>query len=167
LLLASILALSSCTVSFNNGAAGEEGNVGTEEQQGAVLAAARRVADQLDKGRTREVWALAGPILKAQTSEGAFSSTVEGLRKPFGAARQRDVIGFNFPAELDGHSGTFGLVAAETDFERAENVEEKFVFQRVGSEWRLIGYFLSEKVTLGAPSTSNSSSTTMPHRGAA
>jgi hypothetical protein len=96
LLLALILALPGCTVSFNNGAASEEMSVGTEEQQREVLAAARQVADHLDRGQTREVWTLTGPILRAQASERVFSSTVGGLRKPLGTAGHRDVKGFNF-----------------------------------------------------------------------
>jgi hypothetical protein len=167
LLLALILSLPGCTVSFNDGAASEEVNLGTEEQQREVLAAAKRVADYLDRGQTQEVWALTGPILRAQASERVFSSTVGGLRKPLGAAGHRDVKGFNFPTELDGHKGTFGLVAAETDFALAQNVEEKFVFQRVGSEWRLIGYFVSKKLTLGARHTPNHSFKPTPLRGAA
>jgi hypothetical protein len=151
--MASILALSGCTASFNNGAANQEVNVGSEQQQREVLAAARQVAGLLDKGEIREVWAVAGPILLAQSNERLFTSTISRLRKPLGVVGHRDVKGFNFPKEIDGHVGTFGLVAAETDFEHAENVEEKFVFQRVGNEWKLIGYFLSKKVTLGTRHT--------------
>lgn len=149
LLLASVLALCGCTISFNPGQDREAPvDTGTAAQQASVLAAARRVADCFDRDRFDEAWALTGPMLRASTNQALLSSTVRLLRKPLGAPGHRKVKGFNFLKAIDGVEGDFGLIAIETDFEKANDVEEKFVFQKIGDEWKLAGYWLSRKVTL-------------------
>jgi hypothetical protein len=151
LLLALVIALSGCTVSFGGDQQGNEpANAGSEDQQKSVIAAAHRIVDLFDQDRFDDAWPLVGPMLQSRTSKAAFSSSVKALRKPLGTAGHRDVKGFNFLEAVDGVTGEFGLVAVETDFENAKSVEEKFVFQKIGGEWKLAGYWLSKKVTLGA-----------------
>ena len=47
-------------------------------------------------------------------------------------------------------AGQYGIIGLETDFANAKSVDEKYVFQRVGNEWKLAGYWLSKKFTVGA-----------------
>ncbi|WP_162125758.1 DUF4019 domain-containing protein [Pseudoxanthomonas wuyuanensis] len=142
--------LSACTVQVGGSAEDEQVNTGTAVQQEEVRAAARTIAALFDEGRFAESWALAGPVLKSQTSQQEWARHVATLRKPLGAAGKRTIEGFGFPKELDGAPpGEYGLIGVRTDFTNANAVEEKFVFQRVGTEWKLIGYWLSKKVTFG------------------
>ena len=148
LLLVLGIVLTACSVSLGTGEE-QEINAGTGDQQREVVAAARRVAGHLDEGRYGEVWASTGPMLRSRSTQEQFIANLVLIRKPLGRGGQRDIRGFSFPTELEGHTGEFGLVALGTDFERLENVEEKFVFQRIESEWKLVGYFVSTTVTLG------------------
>lgn len=143
--------LSSCTVQVGDSAKDEQVDAGTAVQQEEVSAAARTVAALFDEGRFAESWALVGPVLESQTSQQEWARHVATLRKPLGAAGKRTIGGFAFPKEMDdAPPGEYGLIGVRTDFANANAVEEKFVFQRVGTEWKLIGYWLSKTVTFGA-----------------
>src|SRR5690606_25081019 len=111
----------------------------------------KAVAALFDEGRFAESWAMAGPILESQTSEQEWARHVAMLRKPLGAAGKRTIEGFGFPKELeDAPPGEYGLIGVRTDFANAEAVQEKFVFQRVEGEWKLVGYWLSKTFKVGA-----------------
>lgn len=109
---------------------------------------------------------MAGPNLSAKSTRQEFERYISTLRAPLGAAGKRMIKGFGFPTELDGAPrGQYGLIAVETDFANAKGVEEKFVFEFVGGEWRLIGYWLSKKFTIGAADMPNNSLKPTPLRG--
>ncbi|TNY29158.1 hypothetical protein BV505_06850 [Thermomonas haemolytica] len=161
------LALGACTVSVgNNGQDDQPVDVGNTEQQKSVVAAAHVAAQLLDAGQFEQLWELSGPMLKDKTPRAVFVAGMKAMRGPLGVAGHREVQGFNFPRALDGVQGDFGLIGVETDFANAKAVQEKFVFQRVNGQWKLVGYWLSKKVTFGANTPNNSSKPT-PLRGAA
>ena len=145
------LALGGCTVSFDSGSQDSKAVItGTTEQQTSIIAAAHQVIDLLDHERFDEAWSSAGPILQGQTSSAAFASGIKSMRDSLGAPGHREIKGFNFPGVLDGAKGDFGIIGIETDFANAKAVQEKLVFQKVDGQWRLAGYWLTEKTTFGA-----------------
>jgi hypothetical protein len=160
------IAVGGCTVSVGKHPDSEPLNVGTEEQQKSVIAATRAVAKLLDASQFELVWDQSGPMLQAQASRTAFTTSIKAMRNTLGPAGRRKIKGFNFPKVIDGVQGDFGLIGIETDFANAESVEEKFVFQKVGGRWRLAGYWLTKKVKFGA-NTSNNSFKPNPLRGSA
>jgi hypothetical protein len=168
LLVLLVALVPACTVQVGNSAKDEQVDTGTEVQQEEVRAAAKAVAAMFDEGRFAESWAMAGPILESQTSEQEWTRHVAMLRRPLGAAGKRTIEGFGFPKELDdAPPGEYGLIGVRTDFANAEAVQEKFVFQRIGGEWKLVGYWLSKTFKVGAGNRPNNSSKPTPLRGAA
>jgi hypothetical protein len=162
------LALAGCTVTFSSNEQDKQPiNPGTVEQQKSVSAAARQIAFLFDHDRLDEAWALTGPMLRNQTSRLAFIAGVKAFRSSLGPAGDRVIKGFNFPKELDGVKGDFGLIGVETDFANVQAVQEKFVFQRLGDQWKLVGYWLTKKRSFGPMKTSNNSFKPKPLRGSA
>ena len=150
--------LCACTVQVGAKDQNQVANAGTEAQEKEVRAAAKSVAALLDAGRYDDIWNQAGPILVAKTSKQEFSDYVLALRRPLGVAGSRKIKGFGFPSRLEGAPpGTYGLIAVDTDFANAKHVEEKFVFQQIDGQWKLIGYWLSKKFTFGTSGMSNNS----------
>ena len=150
--------LCACTVQSGAAEKGAAVDTGTEEQQAAVRAAAKAVAGRLDAGQYAEAWAMVGPNLSAKSTQEEFARYVSTLRAPLGAPGKRTIKGFGFPTTLEGvPRGQYGVIAVETDFANANAVEEKFVFEFVGGNWRLIGYWLSKKFTMGATGLPDSS----------
>ena len=132
-------------------------DTGTVSQQKQVLAAAKSVATMFKAGRYAESWRLVGPLLKAQTTQQEWVHYVSALRAPLGAPGASKVQGFGFPTAMaDAPSGQYGIIGLETDFANIKGVQEKFVFQYVDKEWKLVGYWLSKKFTIGTGHAPNS-----------
>jgi hypothetical protein len=145
--------LTACSVQVSPSAEDEQVDAGSAAQQEELVAAVKVVARMLDDGRFAEAWSLVGPSLQSQTSSEEWARNVAMMRKPLGAVERRTGKGFAFPKELDdAPPGEYGLLGASTDFANAKAVEEKFVFQRVGGKWRLVGYSLAKTITVGEPS---------------
>lgn len=168
--LLSFLAILLCACAVQSGAAANAAPVdgGTQEQQKEVRAAAKILVARLDAGQYAEAWAMAGPSLTAKTTQAEFVRYISTLRAPLGAAGKRTIKGFGFPTELeDAPRGQYGVIAVETDFANAEAVEEKLVFEFVGGKWRLVGYWLSKTLTIGAAQMPNKAIKSQPLRGPA
>lgn len=148
-LLLAILS-SACTVQVGGNEDSQSVDSGTVAQQKELRDATRAVAKLFDDGRYSESWALVGPVLQAQTNQETWARHVAVLRTPLGQPGKRTIKGFGFTTEIDGAPlGEYGIIGVETDFSNATNVEEKFVFERASGEWRLAGYWLSKKFTMG------------------
>lgn len=144
-----LLLLCACSVQIGDNDANEPANAGTKDQQEQVLAAANSVAGMFNAGRYSESWNLVGPLLKEKTDQQAWASYIGALRAPLGTPGKSEVLGFGFPTKMaDAPPGQYGVIAFKTDFANARGVQEKLVFQRVGNEWKLVGYWLSKNFTL-------------------
>ena len=149
LLLSAIFA-SACTVQVGGNEDSQIVDSGTAVQQEELRDATRAIAKLFDDGQYSESWALVGPVLQAQTNQQAWARHVTALRTPLGQAGKRTIKGFGFTTEIDGAPpGEYGIIGVETDFSNANDVEEKFAFERASGEWRLVGYWLSKKFIIG------------------
>lgn len=154
-----------CTVQVGGSDDQKSINAGTEEQQKELRDATKAVANLFDEGRYSESWTLVGPVLKSQTNQETWARHIATLRSPLGQAGKRVIKGFGFSAEIDGAPpGEYGIIGVETDFANAKGVEEKFVFERSAGEWKLVGYWLSKKFTIGARDAPNRSFKPNPPR---
>lgn len=155
LLAFALAGLAACSFQVNDPARDQPANPGTRVQQEEIHAAATAVAALLDEGRYADAWDTVGPLLVAQTNREQWARNLALVRTPLGAPGQRTVAGFGFPESLDdAPPGEYGLVGYRTDFANAAAVEEKFVFQRINGTWKLAGYWLSKKMTLGTDDSS-------------
>jgi hypothetical protein len=146
-----ILLLCACSVQVGANGQADSANSGTKEQQEQVLAATKSVATMIDAGHYLDSWKFVGPTLQAQTTQQDWASYIAALRTPLGTRGSSKLLGYGFPTKIAGApSGQYGVIGLETDFANAKGVEEKFVFQRVGNEWKLVGYWLSKKFTVSA-----------------
>jgi hypothetical protein len=145
------LLLCACSAQVGNNGQSDSVNTGTKEQQEQVLAAAKSVATMIDAGRYSDSWKLVAPLLQAQTTQQDWASYIATLRTPLGTRGSSKLLGYGFPTKMAGApAGQDGIIGLETDFANAKSVDEKYVFQRVGNEWKLAGYWLSKKFTVGA-----------------
>ncbi|OOG43237.1 hypothetical protein B0E52_09885 [Rhodanobacter sp. C06] len=126
-------------------------------QQEQVFAAAKSVAKMFNSGEYAESWKLLAPILKAKTTQQEWSKYVSTLRTPLGTPGASKVQGFGFTKTMaDAPPGQYGIIELETDFANIKGVQEKFVFQYVDKKWKLAGYWLSKKFTIGTSHAPNS-----------
>jgi uncharacterized RDD family membrane protein YckC len=115
---------------------------GTPAEQEELHQAARSVAARLDAGEYGEAWDAAASVMQAKMLRAAFVTMMTGGRTPLGAAGARRVVGTGLFEHMDGAPpGHYGVFVIQTDFANVKAVQEKFVFLRVGQEWKLAGYW--------------------------
>ena len=158
-LLSVLLTILLCVCSVQTRATDPTGAIdtGTVSQQKQVFAAAKSVAKMFNSGEYAESWKLLAPLLQAKTTQQEWGKYVSALRTPLGAPGASKVQGFGFTKTMaDAPPGQYGIIGLETDFANIKGVQEKFVFQYEDKKWKLVGYWLSKKFTIGTSHAPNS-----------
>jgi hypothetical protein len=153
LIVTAVLLLGGCSVSFNNGAANEATSTpGTAAQQKVVTAAAVAFLKQLDAGLVENTWATASSVLRSATSQDTWVTGIGAFRSTVGAFKSRKLKGIGFTNTVSGApAGEYAAVAFDSAFSNA-TVEEKVVIRKENGQWRVVGYFMSKKFSVGGQS---------------
>ncbi len=138
-----------CSASFEGN--GEKTvSPGSKEQRMEVAKTADDFLVQLDAGAIDATWAQASPHLHKITSETMWTATLRTLRAGVGTFRSRTLKGAGFTDTIDGvPPGDYAAVAFDTEF-TAFTVEEKVVLHKDDGRWKVVGYFLSKRIKIGA-----------------
>ena len=145
-----------CSASFEGD--GEKAvNAGSKEQQLEVAKAADGFLVQLDAGDVDATWAQTSPHLRKMTSESMWTASIRTFRAGVGEFRSRTLTGVGFTDTIDGvPKGDYVAVAFQTKFTTV-TVEEKVVLHKDGGRWKVLGYFLSKRFTIGAATAPHTS----------
>lgn len=120
-------------VSAETGAPGEE--VG-----GDVVEAARQWLTLVDQGRWDESWNATGQAFKELNTSEKWASVSEQARPPLGKVLSRTAISQEgVPAPPYGYE----MIKFRTSFANRADVTETLTLAREGSEWRVVGYWIS------------------------
>lgn len=108
---------------------------------GATAAASWLVL--LDRQRWDESWNAAGTLFRTQLSKETWASTIQPLRRSFGAPSSRTIQDATTTTSLPGMpAGDYALLQFRTDFAHKPAVIESVTLVREGSGWKVIGYFV-------------------------
>ncbi|MBO9678121.1 MAG: DUF4019 domain-containing protein [Acidovorax sp.] len=117
-------------------------------QQAQDVAQAERAAEQwlhqADEGQYGAAWDASAPVLHATVPRAQWLSTMEAVRTPLGAVRQRVRRSATFMREMPGvPDGEYVVIQYETVFEnKAKSVETITPLRDKDGKWRVSGYFI-------------------------
>lgn len=105
----------------------------------------KRAVFLIDKGDVGTAWDEASKILQDRTSRLIFISVLKGMRATAGEVKSRKFKDIGFLQDMpNAPRGRYAAAFFDTDFSRVK-AEEKLVFYKDGTDWRLAGYFLSKR----------------------
>ena len=116
--------------------------------------AGRSVALASARGRRRYAQAYeAEPArLRASTTAGQFTRSMEGRRAPFGRVLSRKFIGAAFTRKLTGSpDGRYESILFRTSFEHKATAAERVILSHESSKWHVVDYRVADSGGSGAP----------------
>lgn len=144
-----LLALFGCSASLTVSAS-DDVNPGTAAQQLEVAKAADGFLTQLDAGAFEATWTQRSPHLDQKTTRATWVGALRVFRAGVGEFQRRKLKGVGFTDTIEGvPPGDYVAVGFDTDFSVLA-VEEKVVMHKVGGQWKVLGYFLTKRITIGA-----------------
>lgn len=117
-------------------------------QQTQDIAQAQQAAEQwlqqADEGQYGAVWTASAPLLRAAVDQAQWKSTMEAVRTPLGAVKQRTRRSATFMREMPGApDGEYVVIQYDTVFEhKAKSVETITPMRDKDGTWRVSGYFI-------------------------
>jgi hypothetical protein len=123
------------------------GLAAASDAQDEAVAAALAWLSLVDAGSYAESWAEAAPFFKEKVSEDQWIPMVAAARKPFGAMRERQLLGAQFLTTLPGApDGEYVVIQFQTRFDAKEQANEQAVEtvtpMKCEGGWRVSGYFI-------------------------
>jgi len=110
------------------------------EVGGEVVEAARQWLSLVDQGRWNESWNATGQAFKELNTSEKWASVSEQARPPLGEVLSRTAISQEgVPAPPYGYE----MIKFRTRFANKADVTETVTLVREGSDWRVVGYWIS------------------------
>ena len=97
----------------------------------------------VDSGDYAESWNQTAPLFQTQMSSKQWEQVLNGVRAPLGKLISRQVKSSSSHTSLPGApDGEYIVVTLTTRYEHKKSATETVTVSKVGSRWRVVGYFI-------------------------
>ena len=98
----------------------------------------------VDSGNYAESWDQAAAFFQEQLSSAKWQQALNQVRAPLGNVLAREIKNSSSHSSLPGApDGEYVVITLATSFENKKSAIETITVNKVGSDWRTVGYFIN------------------------
>ena len=114
------------------------------EKQIKAQRSAEKWLNLIDRSQYSESWSQTAPYFQNNVTQSQWRCTLQGVRKPLGKVRSREVASAQYETSLPGTpDGEYVVIQYNTSFEHRQlAVETVTPMQTTDGVWQVAGYFI-------------------------